>query len=179
VLLDDHQARFLTEEDRIGRSLFDTPTAELIQDGQQGRAASPGLLGQAAELGHAGRLAFLGWLSGDGLGHEHSQEPAADREADAFGLGRTGKGGAAVVVQEEGVGEAVLECRGAATEGSDFFAELPELLLGVVSVEGAQDGLGIAVEGLPGKSQSVGALRDLAVGPVENGRSVGDPEFVG
>jgi hypothetical protein len=105
VLLDDHQARLLAEEDLIGGGLFDTGTAEPIQDGQQGSAASPGLLGHAAELGHAGRLAFLDGLVGDGLIQEYRQEPAADREADAFGLGRAGKGGAAVVVQQDSVGE--------------------------------------------------------------------------
>jgi hypothetical protein len=179
VLLDDHQAGFLAEEDLSGGGLFDPWTADVIQDGQQGSAASPGLLGHAAELGHAGRVAFLGGLVGDGLVHEHGQEPAADREADAFGLGRAGKGGEAVVVQEEGVGEQVLEFDNAPTEGSDLIAALLELLSAVVSVARVQDGLGIAVESLSGQSELAGALRDLAVGPVENGRSVGDTEFVG
>jgi hypothetical protein len=179
VLLDDHQARFLAEEDLIGSGLFDTGTAELIQDSQQGSAALPGLLGHATELGHAGRLALRGTLVSDGLVQKHGQKPAADREADAFGLGRAGKSGAAVVVQEEGVRAQILEFGDAPLEGSDLMAELLELLLGLASLERVQDGLGIAVEGLSGKSELAGAVRDLAVGPVENGSSVGDTKFVG
>jgi hypothetical protein len=67
VLLDDHQARFLAEEDLIGGGLFNAWAAEFVQDGQQGGAAPSGLLGHAAELGHAGRLTVLGWLVGGGL----------------------------------------------------------------------------------------------------------------
>ena len=36
-----------------------------------------------------------------------------------------------------------------------------------MAVERVQDGLGIAVERLSGESELAGALRDLAVGPVE------------
>jgi hypothetical protein len=179
VRLDGHQARPLAEKDLSGGGLFDTRAAELIQDGQQGSAASPGLLGQAAELGHAGRLAFLGGLFGGGPVQEYGREAAADREADAFGLGRAGKGGEAVAVEEEGVGEQVLEFGGATPQGSDLSAELLELLSRVAAVAGVQDGLGIAVEGLSGETQLAGALRDLAVGAVENGGSVGAAEFVG
>jgi hypothetical protein len=179
VLLDDHQARFLAEEDLIGGGLFDAGTAELIQDGQQGSAASPGLLGQAAELGHTGRLAWRGWLVGDRLVQEHGQEPTADRQADPFGLGRARKGGAAVVVQEAGVGEPILEAGDALPQGSDLIAQLLELLSRVVSIERVQDGLRITVESLSGQSQLAGALRDRPMGSEKHGRSVGDPEFVG
>ena len=94
-------------------------------------------------------------------------------------MGRAGKGGAAVVVQEKGIGAQVLKAGDATTEGSDLIAELLELLSEVVSVERVQDGLGIAVEGLSGKSELASALRDRAVGPVEDGGRVGDTKFVG
>ena len=58
-------------------------------------------------------------------------------------------------------------------------SELLELLSAVLSVEGMQDGLGVTVEGLSGKSKLAGALGNLAVRPVENSRGVGDTEFVG
>jgi hypothetical protein len=58
---------------------------------------------------------------------EHGQEPAADREADALGLGRTREGGAAVVVQVDRAGEPVLELGDATTEGGDLLTELLEL----------------------------------------------------
>jgi hypothetical protein len=179
VLLDDHQAWFLAEEDLIAGGLFDAAAAEVVHNGQQGRRSTPGLVGHAAELGDAGRLPFLGRLWCDGLVHEHDQETAADGEADAFGLSRASKGGQAVKIEEEGIGEQVLELSDAALQVVNLVAELLELSLGVVAVEGVQDGLGVAVESLSGQSELVGALGDLAVGPVENGVGVGDTEFGG
>ena len=126
--------------------------AEVIQDRQQGRAAPAGLLGQATELGHAGRLPFLGSRFGHGLGHEHGQEAAADRQADAFGLGGAGKGGKAVVVEEEGVGEELWSSATRRWRASSLVAELLELSLRVVAMKGVQDGLGVAVESLSGES---------------------------
>jgi hypothetical protein len=179
VLLDDHQTRFLAEEDFIRGSLFDAGTAKLIQDGQQGRGSTLGLLGQAAELGHAGRLPLLGRLCGEGLGHEHDQQAAADRQADAFGLSGAGEGGAAVVVEEEGVGEQVLQLSDAASQVVHLVTQLLELSLGVVAMEGLQDGSGVAVERLPGQAESVSVLGDGAVGAMENDGGVGDTQLGG
>ena len=138
-----------------------------------------GLLGDTAELGHAGRLAFRSRRFGQRLVHQGDKQTPADRQADAFGLGRAGKGGEAVVVEEEGVGEQGLQFGDAVAEGIGLLVELLELSLGVVAVKSLQDGRGVAVKSLSGKSELVGALRDLAVGPVENGSRIGDPEFVG
>jgi hypothetical protein len=124
-------------------------------------------------------LTFLGSRFGHGLVHEHGQEAAANRQADAFGLGRAGKGGTAVVIQEEGVGEQVLEFGDAALEGVGLSTQLLELSLRVVAIKSVQDGLGVAVESLSGQSEALGTLSDLAVGPFENGGGVGDAEFRG
>jgi hypothetical protein len=130
-------------------------------------------------LGDAGQPSFRVCGADGGLVQEHSQESAADGKTDTFGLSRAGKGGAAVVIEEEGIGELALELCEASLEGNDLIAELLELLLGVVAVEGVQDGVGIAVEGLSGQSELAGALADLAVGAFENGGGVGDTEFGG
>jgi hypothetical protein len=122
-------------------------------------------------------LPFLGQRFGQGPVHQRNQQTPADREADAFGLGHAGKGGEAVVVEEEGVGTQGLQFGDAVAEGVGLFAKLLELSLGVVAVERLQDGGSVAVESLSGKSELVGALGDLAVGPVENSGGVGDTEF--
>jgi hypothetical protein len=179
VLLDDHQARLLANEDLLASGLFDAPTTKLIQDGQQGGTASSGLLRQAAELGDAGRLPFRGRRGGCGVVHEYDQESAADGEADAFGLSRAGKSGAAVVVQEEGSGALFLELCDATLEVGNLSVELLEVLLVILAVHGVEDGVGIAVECLSGEPESAGALGDLTVGPVENSGGVGDTEFGG
>jgi hypothetical protein len=179
VLLHDHQARFLAEEDLIGGDLFNASAAEVIQDSQQGRAATAGFSGQAAELGHAGGLLFRGRRLGDGLGHEHDQQTAANRKTDAFGLSRAGVGGEAVVIKEEGVGEEGLKFGNAVLELVSVVAEFLQLLLRVEAPEGLQDGLGVAVESLSAKPELAGALGDLAVGPVQHGAGVGDTEFGG
>jgi hypothetical protein len=174
VLLDDHQAWFLAEEDLIGGGLFDAGPAELIQDGQQFRAASAGLLAEAAELGDTGRLTFLARLLASGLVQQDGEQAAADGQADAFGLGSAGKGGAAIVVEEEGVGKQVVELSEALLEGGDLFAEMLELMLRVVSVKGAQELLGVAVESLAGEAEQAGALGDQPVWTVEDGMGIGD-----
>jgi hypothetical protein len=104
MLLDQHQARSLAEEDLIGGHLLNAWAAVVIPDGQEGRTATAGLLGHATELGHAGRLPYRGRRFGHGLVQEHGQEPVTNREADALGLGRAGKGSAAVLVETAGVG---------------------------------------------------------------------------
>jgi hypothetical protein len=177
VLLDDHQARLLAEENLVGGRLLDAWTALVVQDGGQGRAAASGLLGQAPELSHARWLPLLGRLGG--LGDDHGEASATDRQSETFGLGGAGKSSAAVVVQEEGVGELVLELRDAKRAGSELVAELLELRVGIVTVEGVQDGVGIAVKGLPRESEPVGSLGDGAVGSFENSSSMGDTEFGG
>jgi hypothetical protein len=179
VLLDDHQAGFLAKEDLIGSPLFDAGSAELIQNGQQGFGASSGILAQASQLGDAGRSMWCGgWLS-QRHGQERPQKSAADRQADTFGLGGAGKGSEAVRVDEEGVVTLSLEFVQTLTEGLDLVAELLDVLLGVVTMESMQDGLGVAVESLSREAKVVGALGDLAVRPVENGGGIGDTEFRG
>jgi hypothetical protein len=42
-----------------------------------------------------------------------------------------------------------------------------------------EDGVGVAVEGLPGQSKTVGTLSDLAMGSFENGGGVGDADLGG
>jgi hypothetical protein len=179
VLLDDHQARFLAEEDLIGGDLFNASAADVIQDSQQGRAAAAGFLAQAAELGYAGGLLFRGRRLGDGLGHEHDQQTAADRKTDAFGLSRAGVGGEAVVIDEEGVGQEGLKFGNAVLQLVSVVVEFLELLLRVVATKGLQDGLGVAVERLSAKPELAGTLADLPVGPVQHGVGVGDAEFRG
>ena len=179
VLLDDHQARFLAEEDLIGSDLFNASAADVIQDSQQGRAATAGCLAQAAELGHAGGLLFRARRLDDGLGHEDDQQTAANRKTDAFGLSRAGVGGEAVVIDEEGVGQEGLKFGNAELQLVRVVAEFLQLLLRVVATEGLQDGLGVALESLSAKPELAGALGNLAVGPVEHGVGVGDAEFGG
>jgi hypothetical protein len=57
--------------------------------------------------------------------------------------------------------------------------ELVEVLFGAVGVEGLQEAVGVAVEGLPGKALVVGEAGDGAVGPVQDGSGVGDAALGG
>jgi hypothetical protein len=173
VLLDDPQARPLAEEDFVGGGLRDAGAAELVEDGQQGGTALAGLLGQPAQLRHAGRLP-RGGRGGGGPGQDHGQQAAADRQADALGLGGAGKGGQAVVVADEGVGADALQLGDAAAQGSAVVTELLELLSAVVAAEGGQQCGGVAVEGLAGESVLAGTAGNGAVGPGEGGGGIGD-----
>jgi hypothetical protein len=64
-----------------------------------------------------------------------------------------------------------------ATQAVQLLAEWLELGRVVVLLEGMQESLGIAVEGLAGQALLLGASCDDAVGPVEDSGGIGDAEL--
>jgi hypothetical protein len=115
----------------------------------------------------------------EGLGQEQGEEAAGDGEADALGLGGAGEGGQAVVVEEDGGVEERLEFGEMSAQRVELFAEVLEWRRVVVFLEGLQEPLGVAVEGLAGKALLAGASGDVAVGPIEDGGGIGDAAFGG
>jgi len=99
VRFSHHEDGAAADEDLVGQRLADTGPAELVEDGQQRGGACGGVLGQAAESGHAGGL----------LTEQDGQEASGDGEADALGLGGSGELGLSVVVEEDGLVQASLQ----------------------------------------------------------------------
>ena len=90
-------------------------------------------------------------------GQERPQESVTDRQTDTFGLCGAGKGTEAVRVDEERMVALGLEFVQTLTEDLDLVAELLDVLLGVVTMESMQDGLGVAVESLSRESLLLGS----------------------
>ena len=61
----------------------------------------------------------------------------------------------------------------------DLLVKVLELLGGVLSVEGLEDPLGIAIQGLAGAALLLGPLGDGAMGAVEDGGGIGDAQVWG
>ena len=124
-------------------------------------------------------MALGGRTLDQGPAQQRRQEAAGDGEADALGLGRAGEGGQRVVLQDDGVVKENLEFAEVAAEGVELVAQSLELGWVVEILEALQEALAVAVEGLAGESLLSGALADSAVGPVEDGGSIGDALFGG
>jgi len=151
--------------------------AEGIDDLQHGGGATGGSLGPAAQLGDGGHPALGGRTGRAGLGQQRGQETAGDGQADALGLGGAGKGGQGILVEKNGVVKQCLELGKVAAQGVQLLAECLELRRVVVLLEGVQESLGVAVEGLAGKALGLGASGDVAVGPVEDSGGIGDAKL--
>jgi hypothetical protein len=177
-LLDDHQARPLTEEDLIGGSVLHSRAAELVEDFQQGRRPASGGAGPAAQLGHAGQLG-RGRAPGTGLGQQRGEEAAGDREADALGLGGTGEGSEGVLIEGHGGVEGRLEFAEGVAKVGDVLAEPLELLACVLAVEGLEDPLGVAIKRLAREALLTGSSADVAVRSVEDSGGIGDAPLGG
>jgi hypothetical protein len=138
VLLDGHQAGLLAEEDLVGGRWHEPGAAQLVEDRKQGGGPlrrGPPEAAQRRDTGGA-------FLQGD------NQQASCDREADAFGLGRGGKVGLPVRVEDNGASELVFEVGNTGLELFDLLAEGQVLLLGWGPLDGPEDLGGVAVEGL-------------------------------
>jgi hypothetical protein len=178
VLLDDHEARLLAEEDLIGSRWLDARAAELVEDFQQGGGPAGGGAGPAAQLDHAGQLRRSRAL-GAGLGQQRDEAAAGDRQADALGLGGTGAACQAIRIEEHRGVQDRPKFAATAAEFGDLLVESSELLGGVLPVEGLEDPVGVPIQGLAREALLGGALDDGAVGPVENGGGIGDAQVRG
>ena len=153
--------------------------AESVEDGQQGLGPAGGVPRPAAQLGHAGKRSLRAGAQGVGLGQDRGEQAAGDRETDALGLGRTGKGSEAVLIDDYGGVEDGPEFAEVLAEFGDLIAESLELCGGVRFIEGLEDPVGVAIQGLPGKAVLLGPSGDSAVGSVEDSGGIGDAELGG
>src|SRR5262249_5130658 len=166
-------ARLLAEEDLVVGRLPDARAAELVEDRQQGGGPAGGVLGPPAQLGHTGQPRLP---SGGGLGQQRGEQAARDGEADAIGLGGAGKGGQAIVIEEDRVLAQRLQFSQVRAQGVELFAELLAGRQVAGLLEGVQDPLGVAIEGLAGQALLLGALGNAAGGAVRDGGGIGDAE---
>jgi hypothetical protein len=130
-------------------------------------------------LGHTGQSLRGGGTFEQRFAQQWRQQAAGDGEADPLGLSRAGEGGEGVLLQEYSVVEQGLEFAEVALESVALLAEGLQLGWVVEFLKAVQETLAIAVKGLAGEPLLAGALADRAVGPVENGGSIGDTLFGG
>jgi hypothetical protein len=128
-------------------------------------------------LGHAGKWPLRAGAQGVGPDQNRGQQAAGDGETDALGLRGTGKGGEAVLIDDDGGVEDRAEFAEEAAEFGDLIAEPLELCGGVLAVEGLEDSVGVAIQGLSGEALLVSSAGDVAVGPVQDGGGIGDAEL--
>jgi hypothetical protein len=129
-----------------------------VEDRQQGAGAAAGVAGAAAQF----RPGRRGGAEHDG------QEGLGRREADTEGLAGGGKLGLLVRVHDGGVREAAAQAVALDMQVGQLPAQAGEFLLVGTGVEGAEDGVGLAVDGLAGDAAALGLTADGAVGPVED-----------
>jgi hypothetical protein len=130
-------------------------------------------------LGDAGKRPLRVRAEGVGLGQDRGEQAAGDRKADAFGLGRTGKGSEAVLIDDDGGVEGSPEFAEVLAEFGDLIAESLELAGSVRFLQGLEDPVGVTIQSLPGKAVLSGSSGDSAVGSVEDSGGIGDAQLGG
>jgi hypothetical protein len=91
-------------------------------------------------------------------------------------LGGTGKASEAVLIDDHGGVQDGAEFAEVVVEFGELRAESLEGCGGVQFVEGLEDPVGVAIQGLPGKALLLGPSRNSAVGPAQDSGSIGDAE---
>jgi hypothetical protein len=102
------------------------------------------------------------------------QEAAGDGQADALGLGDGGELGLAILVQDDGLFQAALKVVAAGLELVPLLPEAPDFLAVTLAVEVAEDGAGLAVDGLSAEAVLLGQSCDVAVASEEDGGGAGE-----
>jgi hypothetical protein len=90
-----------------------------------------------------------------------------------------GKGAEAVLIEEHGDVQLLVEFGEVSAERVELFPKWLELWRVVVLLESLQNACGVAVERLAGKPLLLGASGDVAVRPFEDGGGIGDTELRG
>ena len=146
--------------------MFDAGPRHLVEDLQQGAGVLAGLERGPSQGGDAG----CGAGALDDL-----QEATGDAEADALGLGDSGE----VVVQlrreEDGVLESVVECLDLGVLAVELFLKLGDASLGGIAIQGLDDVLGLAIEGLSRLLALLGHGGDVTVSAAQDSEGRGDP----
>jgi hypothetical protein len=115
--------------------------------------------------------------SGDARGalaQRDLQEAASDGQADPLGLGDGRELGLAALVQDDGLPQAALQVVTAGLELVERLPEATDVRAVAVAVEVAQDGGGLAVDGLSAEAVALGESCDVAVAAEEDGGGAGE-----
>ena len=162
--LGHHEDGLAAHEDLVGHGLAHARPGKLVEGRQQGPGALSSGLAPAAALGHAGRV----------LAEADDQEAAGEGEADALGLGRGGELGLLVLIDNDGLLQAALQVVTAGLELVELLSEVTDVRAVAVAVEVAQDGAGLAVDGLSAQAVALGESCDVAVASEEDGGGAGE-----
>jgi len=155
------------EENFIGGYLFGAGLGDGVEDWQQSGGPLGGGVGCPAQLGH----------TGGSRAEQREEQPSANGQTDAFGLGGGGDTGEAVGIEHDGPFELLTQRFVFGVEAVVLLGELLELMAVGRTIDDLKDAEGIAVERLAGCTGAVGLPADGAVGSFEDGRGVGDAEL--